>query len=95
MDDKIYIDELEDEAAVIDLLFDQLSDHGPIQNYALSGSGRGWFLDPKSAQMVMVSRGTEIFPVSDEVDSSNRMLVGTPYRLLLIPQDEIQEIGWN
>ena len=40
MDDKIHIDEFEDEAAVIDLLFDQLSDHGPIQNYALSGSGR-------------------------------------------------------
>lgn len=92
MDEKLYIDEFEDEDAVIDLLF---GDYEAIPNYAISGSGTAWYLDPKSSTMVLVKRGIEVFPVTDDVDSSNRMLVRAPYRLLLIPQDEIQEIGWN
>ena len=33
-------------------------------SYVLSGSGIGWFLDPISKEMVRISRGVELIPVS-------------------------------
>ena len=63
--------------------------------HVISGSGWGWFLDPESMQMIRTKRGVEVVPVSEEADSNDRMLVQTMTRLLLIPESEILEIGWN
>ena len=43
-----------------------------------------------------MNRGTEIIPVGDlSDDESEKVLVRAPFRFLLIPQKEVQEIGWN
>ena len=57
-----------------------------LPNYVISGSGWGWFLDPEKNQMV---------PLPGETDSLDRCLVRSDYRFLLIPESEVQEIGWN
>lgn len=64
-------------------------------SYVLSGSGIGWFLDPISKEMVRISRGVELIPVSSDLDEYDRILVKTPTRFLLIPTAEVEEIGWN
>ena len=63
--------------------------------YVISGSGWGFYLDPELQQMVMTQRGTEIIPVDDEVIGNDKLLCKSPYRFLLIPLLEVQEIGWN
>ena len=63
--------------------------------YVISGSGIGWFLDPESCQMVKMNRGTEIVPMGPASEEDEKVLVRAPYRFLLIPQEEVQEIGWN
>ena len=69
--------------------------HADIPLYVISGSGDAWFLDPEAQQMVKISRGTEVVPISEDSDMRSRVLVRAPYRFLLIPEREIQEIGWN
>ena len=63
--------------------------------YVISGSGWGWYLDPDVHQMVRIARGQEIVPMPGEPDSKDRILVRAPFRFLMIPEDEVQEIGWN
>ena len=72
---------------------DDYASEANIPQYIISGSGCGWFVDPETRFMVQVSRGTEIVPV-EEVDS-NRTLVRGPFNFLIIPNDEIIEIGFN
>ena len=63
--------------------------------YILSGSGPDWFLDPDGRQMIQIQRGTEIVPIGGPPDSKDRVLVRVPYRFILVPQDQISEVGWN
>jgi hypothetical protein len=63
--------------------------------YIISGSGWGWFLDPEIHQMVRIARGQEIIPLPGDVDDQDRLLVRAPFRFLMIPEEEVQEIGWN
>jgi hypothetical protein len=66
--------------------------------YMISGSGWGYYLDPEIHQMVLIPRGTEVIPVEkieDSSDSNDKILCRSPYRFLLIPRFEVQEIGWN
>jgi len=63
--------------------------------YIISGSGTAFFIDPESRQLAMTSRGTEVVPIPGEVDSCGRILVRSPFRFLLVPEDELVEIGWN
>ena len=80
-----------------ELVSDIMSEESMVNlpHYVISGSGDAWFLDPETHQMVQISRGTEIVPIPGDEDSGARTLVRAPYRFLLVPQDEIQEIGWN
>ncbi len=63
--------------------------------YIISGSGTAFFVDPESKQLALTSRGTEVVPFPGESDSLGRILVRSPFRFLLIPEDELIEIGWN
>ena len=84
-----------EELDVDEVMSELLAGASSIPNYVISGSGWGLFLDPESNQFIRCSRGTEIIPINDNLDSSDRLLVRSPYRFLLIPKDEVQEIGWN
>ena len=81
------------------LLSEELFEGSNLPHYVISGSGDAWFLDPELKQMVMISRGTEIVPIpgdeGGEKGGEARTLVRAPYRFLLVPEEEIQEIGWN
>ena len=81
--------------ALADGDFDDLVQSDCFPQHIISGSGWGWFLDPQSMQMIRTQRGAEIIPIADDPDTYNRMLVQTPSRILLIPESEIIEIGWN
>ena len=84
-----------EEIDIDEIMSELLSGASSIPNYVISGSGWGLFLDPESNQFIRCSRGTEIVPINNNLDSLDRMLVRSPYRFLLIPKDEVQEIGWN
>ena len=82
----------EDISAILETL---MINSSPETQYVISGSGWGWFLDPDTYEFVRTSRGTEILPLPGDFDDKDRMLVKTQYRFLLIPKNEVQEIGWN
>jgi hypothetical protein len=88
-----------EDAKIDDILNDLVTyvaaESDSLPNYVISGSGWGWFLDPEKNQMVRVSRGSEIVPLPGETDTLDRCLVRSDYRFLLIPESEVQEIGWN
>jgi hypothetical protein len=63
--------------------------------YIISGSGWGWYLDPEIHQMVRVAKGQEIIPMPGNSDDHDRLLVRASFRFLMIPEEEVQEIGWN
>ena len=91
-------DESENQMEMIDHIMSELAsdtENNELPQYVISGSGEGWFLDPESYQMVKMNRGTEIIPLGPTADKDEKMLVRAPYRFLLIPQEEVQEIGWN
>jgi len=76
-------------------LVEYLSSNYSLPKYVISGSGLGFFLDPEAYQFVRCPRGTEIVPIDLLPDERNRILVRAPFRFLLIPENEVQEIGWN
>ncbi len=86
---------LSEELDMEDVMSELLEGASSIPNYVISGSGWGWFLDPESHQFIRCSRGTEIVPIDENPDAADRILVKSPYRFLLIPKNEVQEIGWN
>ena len=45
--------------------------------------------------MIRVMRGVEVVPLPGGEDDAGRTLVRIPYRFLMIPEDEILEVGWN
>ena len=84
-----------DDKFLSEILSETYSEMLSLPQYIISGSGLGWFFDPDACEMVRVSRGTEIIPLPDSLDDNKRMLVRAPHRFLLIPEKEVQEIGWN
>ena len=86
---------LADDLDIEDIMSEMIENAISIPSYVISGSGLAWFLDPESHQFIRCTRGTEIVPIDENPDTNDRILVRSPYRFLLIPKDEVQEIGWN
>lgn len=61
----------------------------------ISGSGPGWFFNPLDKIMIRTTRGTRIKPFSDVEDELGRKLVYYDGYVILIPADEIIELGYN
>lgn len=80
---------------IIDMIYslDDISQDAELPCYVISGSGTGWFFDPETKFMVNIARGTEILPVEDL--AGGKVLVRSPFNFLVIPDDEIIEIGFN
>jgi hypothetical protein len=53
----------------------------------------GWYMDFQTTQVIHLKKGMQITPIKKHVDG--KVICRTLNRLLLIPEDEIQEIGWN
>ena len=61
----------------------------------LSGSGNAWFYDPVNKTMEVVKRGDKIIRNEAYVDHKDRILTYVSGKVVLIPPDEIIEIGYN
>ena len=64
-------------------------------NEILSGSGSAWFYDPVNKTMELVKRGDKIVRNADYIDPKNRILSYVSGKVVLIPEEEIIEIGYN
>jgi len=61
----------------------------------LSGSGNAWFYDPVNKTMELVKRGEKIVRNESYVDHKNRILSYVSGKVVLVPPEEIIEIGFN
>jgi len=66
-----------------------------IPNEILSGSGSAWFYDPMNKMMELVRRGDQLVRNTDYIDQKNRILSYISGKVVLIPEEEIIEIGFN
>ena len=71
------------------------SDDDITPNEILSGSGNAWFYDPVNKTMELVKRGDKVVINESYVDHKNRVLSYISGKVVLIPSDEIIEIGFN
>ena len=80
---------------IIDMLYslDDVSQDAELPSYVISGSGTAWYFDPETKFMVNIARGTEVLPVEDL--EGGKTLVRSPFNFLVMPSDEIIEIGFN
>tara|TARA_R110002020_G_scaffold193326_1_gene393547 strand:- start:440 stop:685 length:246 start_codon:yes stop_codon:yes gene_type:complete len=76
-----------DDSILDNVHFDELPYH------MISGSGDAWFLDPDLKTMVLIKRGTEVIPVEKLDDKKS--LVRSSFNFLVVPDDELIEIGFN
>ena len=61
----------------------------------LSGSGNAWFYDPVNKTMEVVKRGDKVIRNEAYVDHRSRILAYVSGKVVLIPPEEIIEIGFN
>ena len=61
----------------------------------ISGSGEAWFLNPETRSMERVFRGTMVKQVSTAVDYKGRHLVKLKAIYVLVPEEELFNIGDN
>tara|TARA_R110000824_G_scaffold263456_1_gene452177 strand:+ start:170 stop:610 length:441 start_codon:yes stop_codon:yes gene_type:complete len=67
----------------------------PRRYYTISGSGPAWFLEPQSRTFVKTERGMQILILADDEDDLGRLLVQTVSTLIMVPKEEILDIGYN
>jgi len=53
----------------------------------------GWYMDFQTTQVIHLKKGMQITPLKKHVDG--KVICRTHNRLLLIPENEIEEIGWH
>ena len=72
----------------------EILNDGPCE--IISGSGEAWYYDPLSKNMVSVDRGSAVTSLSEKVDKRGRVIVYFHVgKILLVPKDEVIEIGYN
>ena len=79
----------------VETMLASLADGSKRPYHIISGSGPAYFLDPDSLEMIRTQRGIEVVPIPGDSDGLGRILVRVPYRFLMIPEEEILEVGWN
>ena len=67
----------------------------PASYTVISGSGPAWFYEPSTRKLIKTERGSEIVVIPGEADEQGRMLVRTMNTFLLIPKEDILDLGYN
>jgi hypothetical protein len=67
----------------------------PAAYTVISGSGPAWFNEPSTKKMIKTERGSEIVVIPGEPDEYGRVLVRTANTFLMIPKEEILDLGFN
>jgi len=71
----------------------EVPESSPI--YILSGQGHGWYYSPNVNQMLRLVRGEEIYPLQPKADEHGKVPCMYNTSIFMIPEDDIEEIGWN
>jgi len=67
----------------------------PSRYHAISGSGPAWFFEPHTKTLVKTERGMQVLVLAEEEDDLGRLLVQTMKGLIMVPKEEILDIGYN
>jgi hypothetical protein len=67
----------------------------PASYTVISGSGPAWFYEPSTRKMIKTERGSEIVVIPGEPDEYGRVLVRTMNTFLLLPKEDILDLGYN
>ena len=67
----------------------------PSRYHAISGSGPAWFFEPHTKTLVKTERGMQVLVLAEEEDDLGRLLVQTIKGLIMVPKEEILDIGYN
>ena len=70
-------------------------DAKPSRYHAISGSGPAWFFEPDTRTLVKTERGMQVIILAEDEDDSGRLLVQTMNTLIMVPKEEILDIGYN
>jgi hypothetical protein len=72
-----------------------VKDSKPRHYQVISGSGPAWFFEPLTRQFVKTERGLEVAVIQGEEDEMGRYLVRTMNTFIMVPKDEILDLGYN
>ena len=67
----------------------------PSTYQVISGSGPAWFFEPTTKKMIKTDRGIEIVVVPGEADEYGRLLVRTMNTFIMVPREEVLDLGYN
>jgi hypothetical protein len=67
----------------------------PKHYYAISGSGPAWYFEPHTRTFVKTERGSQVLVLAEDEDDSGRLLVQTMNTLIMVPKEEILDLGYN
>jgi hypothetical protein len=92
-------EEKKEETITIEELFNIPEVHDALiesfaPTYILSGKGKSWFVCAETHSMIRVALGTEVF-IIDSDEENSKLLVGNTSQIFWIPEDLIEEVGWN
>tara|TARA_R100001015_G_C4624440_1_gene182595 strand:- start:177 stop:596 length:420 start_codon:yes stop_codon:yes gene_type:complete len=67
----------------------------PCSYTVISGSGTAYFLEPLTRTFIKTERGSEVVVVPGDPDEDGKLLVRTMNTFLLVPHEEIIDLGYN
>jgi hypothetical protein len=72
----------------------------PFQQVTIKGDGYGYYYSMSDKMPILVPRNAEYYLISKKPDKKGQMRVYSHYKfttgvVLLVPKEEIEEIGWN
>jgi hypothetical protein len=71
-------------------------DDEPLPEYAIKGTGYGWFYDPTQKVVIRVALGIKCYILDEEGDEEGRILVYTAGNdVILIEEDELIYTGFD
>lgn len=79
----------------IDDLVNELGTEAQVPYQTIEGSGSAWYYNPLDKTMNKIERGTEVVKFPGTVDERGRVLVRTSRCFIMVPENEIVDIGYN
>jgi len=67
----------------------------PSTYQIISGSGPAWFYEPLTKTYIKTERGSEVVAIPGEPDDQGRLLVRTMNTWILVPSEEVLDLGYN
>ncbi len=79
----------------IDEFVSDAATEAQIPYQTIAGTGSAWYYNPLDKTMNKVERGTEVVKFPDTLDNRGRVLVRTSRCFIMVPENEVVDIGFN